>query len=76
MHGTPYKTGPICSTIYQVNGDSVDWALEVLKVKLSLTAELRDTGARGFVLPADQILPSGEETIAGTVAMLKAVIKG
>ncbi|EGD92691.1 zinc carboxypeptidase [Trichophyton tonsurans CBS 112818] len=76
VHGTPYRTGPICNTIYQVNGDSVDYALEVLKVKLSLTAELRDTGARGFVLPADQIVPSGEETLAGTVAMLKAVIRG
>ncbi|EFR00836.1 carboxypeptidase A1 [Nannizzia gypsea CBS 118893] len=76
VHGTPYKTGPICNTIYQVNGDSVDYALEVLKVKYSLTAELRDTGARGFVLPADQIIPSGEETLAGTVAMLKAALRG
>jgi hypothetical protein len=34
-------------------------------IKYSLTVELRDTGNYGFVLPASQILPSGEEVWAG-----------
>jgi len=32
-----------------------------LKARFAYTVELRDTGRHGFVLPADQIKPSGEE---------------
>lgn len=44
VSGTTYNAGPICKTIYQVNGDSVDYAYEVTGIKYSFTAELRDTG--------------------------------
>ena len=71
VHGTTFTAGPICSTIYQVSGASVDYALENAGVKYSMTVELRDTGANGFVLPAAQIKPSGEETWAGLVYLLK-----
>ncbi|KAI4635469.1 uncharacterized protein J4E87_000421 [Alternaria ethzedia] len=65
VHGTTFTGGPICNTIYQVSGDSVDYAFEVAKANYSMTVELRDTGNYGFVLPAAQILPSGEEMWAG-----------
>ena len=42
-------------------GASDDWYKGVLKARFTYTIELRDTGRHGFVLPADQIKPSGEE---------------
>ncbi|KAH9881131.1 hypothetical protein J1614_001626 [Plenodomus biglobosus] len=71
VHGTTFTGGPICNTIYQVSGDSVDYALEVAKANYSMTVELRDTGTYGFVLPAAQIVPSAEETWAGLAYLLK-----
>ncbi|KAI4169160.1 MAG: hypothetical protein LQ343_005905 [Gyalolechia ehrenbergii] len=65
VYGTVFKTGPICPTIYQVSGSSVDYLADVTKAQYSFTSELRDTGNYGFVLPADQILPSGVEAFAG-----------
>ncbi len=65
VYGTIFKAGPICPTIYQVSGGSVDYAADVTKAQYSFTAELRDTGRFGFVLPANQILPSGVEAWAG-----------
>lgn len=71
VHGTTFDQGPICSTIYQVSGSSVDYAAENAKATYSMTIELRDTGSNGFVLPANQILPSGQETWAGLAYLLK-----
>lgn len=71
VHGTVFTGGPICNTIYQVSGASVDYAYENAKATYSMTIELRDTGNYGFVLPANQILPSGEETWAGLSYLLK-----
>ncbi|KAF2867355.1 hypothetical protein BDV95DRAFT_598048 [Massariosphaeria phaeospora] len=65
VHGTDFTGGPICSTIYQVSGSSVDYAYENAKVTYSMTVELRDTGRYGFVLPPDQIVPAAEEMWAG-----------
>lgn len=65
VYGTTFEYGPICSTIYQVAGGSVDYVQDVTKAKHVFTIELRDTGTNGFVLPASQILPSGIETFAG-----------
>lgn len=63
--GYTYKYGPICSTIYQATGSSVDYVNDVVGSDYTFTSELRDTGNYGFVLPASQILPSGQETYAG-----------
>lgn len=65
VYGTVFKAGPICPTIYQVSGSSVDYVTDVSKAKYTFTSELRDTGNYGFVLPADQILPSAVEAYAG-----------
>ncbi|KAH8826308.1 carboxypeptidase A2 [Flagelloscypha sp. PMI_526] len=69
VHNTVFKSGPICQTIYQVSGDSVDYAYENAKIKYAFTVELRDTGENGFVLPPDEILPSSEEVWAGVKYM-------
>ncbi|KAI4169182.1 MAG: hypothetical protein LQ346_008990 [Caloplaca aetnensis] len=70
VYGTVFRTGPICPTIYQVSGSSVDYVADVTKAQYSFTSELRDTGDYGFVLPADQILPSGVEAFAGLKYLL------
>ncbi|KAK2616658.1 hypothetical protein QQS21_000481 [Conoideocrella luteorostrata] len=71
VHGTSFKYGPICSTIYQTAGSSVDWVNDVLKGDNVFTVELRDTGRYGFVLPPDQIVPSGEESFAGAMYLFQ-----
>ncbi|KAJ3514780.1 hypothetical protein NLJ89_g2182 [Agrocybe chaxingu] len=70
VYGTRFTSGPICTTIYAATGSSVDYAYDVSRVKYSFTAELRDTGSNGFVLPANQIRPSGEEVWAGVKSLL------
>ena len=35
----------------------------------SYGVELRDTGKHGFLLPPDQIIPSGEETLQALIAL-------
>ncbi|MCJ1365983.1 hypothetical protein MMC16_005108 [Acarospora aff. strigata] len=65
VYGTVFRAGPICSTIYQATGTSVDYVNDVSKAQYTFTSELRDTGTFGFVLPVSQILPSGIEAYAG-----------
>ncbi|KAF8428088.1 hypothetical protein EV426DRAFT_543859 [Tirmania nivea] len=64
-YGTIYKSGSICNTIYKATGVSVDYSYDVSKIKYSFAAELRDTGAYGFILPPDQILPTALESWEG-----------
>lgn len=49
-------------------GGADDWAKGGARIKYSYTIELRDTGRKGFLLPSDQIIPTGEETWAGLKA--------
>jgi carboxypeptidase A4 len=73
VFGTQYETGPICPTIYQASGSSVDWAVDVAGATYAFAVELRDTGRYGFVLPANQIRPTAQETFAGLEAVLKGM---
>jgi hypothetical protein len=52
-------------TVDAATGASDDWAYGVLGADFVYTIELRDTGFWGFLLPEDQIIPTGEETWAG-----------
>ncbi|KAF9972390.1 hypothetical protein BGZ73_004521 [Actinomortierella ambigua] len=69
VHGTAFRTGDIYHTIYPASGSSVDYAYSI-GVKAPFAVELRDTGRFGFSLPANQIVPSGEETWAAFSAIL------
>lgn len=60
VHDMNYVAGPVFDTLYQASGGSVDWTWGERGV-LSYTIELRDTGANGFLLPPDQIVPTCEE---------------
>jgi len=44
---------------------------KALGVKYSYIVELRDQQGHGFVLPKEQILPTGEETLEGLKALAK-----
>ncbi|KAM9377619.1 carboxypeptidase A1-like isoform 2-T2 [Pholidichthys leucotaenia] len=61
LYGTRYNYGSIINVIYQASGGSIDWAYNQ-GIKLSFTFELRDTGRFGFMLPANQIIHTAEET--------------
>ncbi|NXH52084.1 CBPA1 Carboxypeptidase, partial [Rhabdornis inornatus] len=61
LYGTQYKYGSIITTIYRASGSTVDWTYNQ-GIKYSFTFELRDTGRYGFLLPAQQIVPTAEET--------------
>ncbi|XP_028167844.1 zinc carboxypeptidase-like [Ostrinia furnacalis] len=69
-YGTPYTTGNIAEAIYLATGTSIDWVKEALKIPLVYCYELRDRGTYGHLLPADQILPSGEETMDSILEMI------
>ncbi|XP_043446389.1 carboxypeptidase A2 isoform X1 [Prionailurus bengalensis] len=72
LHGTKYKVGSICSVIYQASGGSIDWSYDY-GIKYSFAFELRDTGRYGFLLPANQILPTAEETWLGLKTIMEHV---
>nr|ACQ58136.1 Carboxypeptidase A2 precursor [Anoplopoma fimbria] len=61
LYGTRYKVGSICNIIYQASGGSIDWSYDI-GIKYSFAFELRDTGRYGFILPANQIIPTASET--------------
>jgi len=54
-------------------GGSMDWAKIKLGVPYTFEWELRDTGRYGFLLPADQIVPTALETLDSMISILKDV---
>jgi hypothetical protein len=53
----------------------MDYAFDIMGADLAWAMELRptNTAGGGFVLPADQIVPTGEENWAGMKYLLKAM---
>ncbi|KAK2880506.1 carboxypeptidase A1-like [Channa argus] len=74
LFGTTYRYGSIIKTIYQASGGSIDWAYNQ-GIKYSYTFELRDTGIYGFVLPANQIIPTAMETWLGVKTIMDHTFK-
>ncbi|KAL6261804.1 hypothetical protein P5V15_006891 [Pogonomyrmex californicus] len=70
-YGTSYVTGNIAETIYIATGSTVDYVKGIYGKPIAYTYELRDQGRYGFLLPPDQIIPTGEETMDSLVAMFK-----
>ncbi|KAF7666927.1 hypothetical protein LDENG_00088280 [Lucifuga dentata] len=69
LYGTRYRYGSIINTIYQASGGTIDWTYNQ-GIKYSYTFELRDTGRYGFMLPANQILPTAKETWLALMAIM------
>ncbi|KAK2491694.1 hypothetical protein MC885_011665 [Smutsia gigantea] len=70
LAGTEYQVGPTCTTVYPASGSSIDWAYDN-GIKYAFTFELRDTGHYGFLLPANQIIPTAEETWLGLKTIME-----
>ena len=51
-------------------GSSIDYAHQI-GIKYSFGIELRDKGRYYFCLPEDQIIPTGEENLAGLITITK-----
>jgi hypothetical protein len=51
------------------SGSSADWTYDSAKIVYSYGVELRDQGQYGFLLPPDQIIPSGLETFEAIKAL-------
>ena len=56
-------------------GASDDWYKGVLKARFAYTIELRDTGRHGFILPPEQIIPSGEELWEAERVVFKKMVE-
>ncbi|XP_034443608.1 carboxypeptidase A5 [Hippoglossus hippoglossus] len=74
LYGTRYRYGSIISTIYQASGGTIDWTYDQ-GIKYSYTFELRDTGRHGFILPANQIIPTARETWLALMAIMDHTFK-
>ncbi|XP_073687856.1 carboxypeptidase A1-like [Garra rufa] len=70
LYNTSYRYGSIITTIYQASGGTIDWTYNQ-GIKYSYTFELRDTGYYGFLLPANQIVPTAEETWLALMAIME-----
>lgn len=49
----------------------MDWVKGTYGTRVTYTYELRDTGYYGFLLPPEQIIPSGEETLDSLVTIMQ-----
>ncbi|XP_041777926.1 zinc carboxypeptidase A 1 [Anopheles merus] len=72
-YGTQYKYGNVYDAIYPASGSSVDWSYGAQDVKIAYTYELRPDGNawNGFVLPPNEIVPTGEETLDSLITLLE-----
>ncbi|CAK1367024.1 Metallocarboxypeptidase A-like protein [Cercospora beticola] len=73
VYGTGYTTGPSGATLYPTTGSSTDYAHDIAGADYSYTFELRDKGQFGFLLPANQIRPTGEEVLAGIKVLIAGI---
>jgi len=74
VHGLNYGHGNSFTVIYQASGGADDWTYGSRKIDWSYSVELRDTGRYGFNLPANQIVPQGEEIMAAVQVMAQFII--
>lgn len=70
-YGTRYTTGNIAEVVYIATGSSLDWVKGTFHKPITFLYELRDRGRHGFVLPPEQIIPTGEETMDSLIAIFK-----
>jgi Zinc carboxypeptidase len=73
QHGKIYKSGSTIETIYPSSGASTDWAYTSCNIPISFIFELRGPpdSTDMFILPAAQIRPTAEETLAAFMVILK-----
>jgi hypothetical protein len=75
-YGTRFTYGNIVDELYVASGGSMDWVKGTYNTNLTLTYEMRDTGAYGFLLPPAQIIPSSQEFLDGLAVAIAALRSG
>lgn len=63
-----YKRGPAAPTLYLASGVVIDWVYGERGI-WSWTIELRPTSIPGFVLPPEEIIPTGIENFSAAFAL-------
>ncbi|XP_067620074.1 uncharacterized protein [Eurosta solidaginis] len=77
-YGTQYVGGIAYEVEYPDSGTSTDWAYGEINIPYVYCYELRPLGNvtwDGFVLPANKIIPTGEETMDSVIAMIEEISK-
>lgn len=60
--------------LYLASGTAPDWCFGVTGA-IALTIELRDTGQNGFILPVSQIIPTGNDGLAGALTLVTGLCR-
>ncbi|XP_071945106.1 carboxypeptidase B-like isoform X2 [Antedon mediterranea] len=74
VSGREYECGNTVELLYAASGASEDYAYSI-GTRFSYVIELPDKGKYGFVLPEEEIIPTGEETYAGVMAAFRYLIE-
>ncbi|CAG4957138.1 unnamed protein product [Colias eurytheme] len=70
-YDTQYRVGTSKQVFDGATGVLADWAKFRFNPPVVATYALRDTGAWGYTLPVDQVLPSCEETFDSVMAIIR-----
>jgi len=71
-YGTQFRAGSLYETIFPLSGCSMDWVYTKLNIPIVYTFELRGpiNSTDMFLLPAEQIIPTGLETLGAIETIL------
>lgn len=75
VNGLNFTVGPIYSDVYPSSGDSGDWTYVAVDAVYSYGIELRPDHPPGFILLPSNIVPSGQEQMAGLIALNDFMLK-
>jgi len=75
VHGTQFVSEH-SAELYIASGGAADWlAANATRQNNGLTLELRDAGRYGFLLPANQIIPTGQEMLPSVVFFAQSALE-
>ena len=73
-NGSRYDVSAVSDWVGIVSGSAIDFAKGKFEIPYAYTIELRDTGRYCFLLPPEQIIPTGEEIMAFHVVVAQQII--